>query len=326
MDHFPLLDIAIGLTLIYTFLSLLASELTEFLATLLRWRSAQLQRGIMTLLGEAVPGNPHTEEFKNSITGKLYSSSLIASITQRSRWHRRFVGPSYIPSPVFADALIEVLKMLEAEHPSDLLKETDRPVSELAQLLTRIEASNQISPCLKDNLRRLARSAETRAKTTELQMEQFKQEISLWYEFSMDRLSGVYRRKTKLMTILIGSILAVLINADSLFMLRRISENTATRSVIIENALQIQGCETDLSSTQCMAQLDTLLDGTTIPIGWHPVNFHQQFPKYAPTYLLRAVVGWLLTGIAISMGSRFWFQILEQFVEVRETGEKPDEG
>lgn len=324
MDHFPLLDIAIGLTLIYTFLSLLASELTEFLATLLRWRASQLQQGIMLLLGEAVNFKPDSDAFKNSITGKLYSSSLIASITQQSRRYRRFVGPSYIPSRVFADALIEVLQTLEAE-PQFGAKNVDQPLSELAQLLTQIESSNQVPAQLKANLRRLAKSAQTQTQQTELQMQRFKHEIALWYEQSMDRLSGVYRRNVKIMTILVGSILAVLINADSLFMLRRISENTATRSVIIDNALQIQGCETDLSSVQCMAQLDTLLDETTIPIGWHPVNFRQQFPQQSFIDIVRAIVGWILTGIAISMGSRFWFQILEQFIQVRETGEKPTE-
>jgi hypothetical protein len=323
MEHFPLLDIAIGLTLIYTFLSLLASELTEFLTTVLRWRAAQLQRGIMTLLGEAANFKQHPEEFKNTITGKLYSSALIASITQQSRRYRRFVGPSYIPSRVFADALLEVLQTLESGHKPAALQDLDQSASELSQLLVQIESSNQIPPRLKDNLKRFARSAETDAQETALQMQRFKHEIILWYEHSMDRLSGVYRRNIKVLSIVIGSTLALLINVDSLFMIRRISENTATRSVIVENALQIQGCETDLSSAQCMTQLDALLDETTVPIGWHPVNFRQQFPQRTLPYLLRAVAGWLLTGIAISMGAHFWFQILEQFIEVRETGEKP---
>ena len=322
MEHFPLLDIAIGLTLIYTFLSLLASELTEFLTTLLRWRAVQLQQGIMTLLGEAVNFNRQPEALKNTITGKLYSSSLISSITQQSRRHRRFVGPSYIPSQVFADALLEVLQTLEAAQ-KPAVQDVDQAVSELSQLLVQIESSAQIPPRLKDNLKRFAKSAAAQSQAAGSQMQRFKQEIMLWYEHSMDRLTGLYRRNLKITSIVIGSMLAVVINVDSLFMLRRISENTATRSVIVENALQIQGCETDLSSAQCMAQLDALLDETTVPIGWHPVNFRQQFPQRTLPYLLRAAAGWLLTGIAISMGAHFWFQILEQFIEIRETGEKP---
>ncbi|UBF29983.1 hypothetical protein K9N68_37915 (plasmid) [Kovacikia minuta CCNUW1] len=325
MGHFPLLDIAIGLTLIYTFLSLLVSELTEFMTTLLRWRAHHLQQGIMTLLGESLALRYHPDQFKNTVTGKLYYSSLIASITQRTRQYRRFVGPSYIPSTVFADALLEVLQTLpEVERQQPQLQQgVDQSMSELARLMAKVENSDQLPARLKDNLKRLANRTQMQAKSTELQMEQFRHEIAFWYEHSMERLSGAYRRKVKAFTVLMGSILAILINADSLYMLRRISENTATRSVIVQNAVQIQGCQEDLSSAQCMNKMAKLLDSTTVPIGWHPVNFQQQFPQFNPIVLLKVFLGWLLTGIAISMGSRFWFQILDQLVHVRETGEKP---
>jgi hypothetical protein len=326
MEHFPLLDIAIGLTLIYTFLSLLVSELTEFATTLLRWRAAQLQQGIMTLLGESMNFKQHPEAFKNSLTGKLYSSSLIASMTQQSRQYRRFVGPSYLPSLVFADALIDVLRTLAADQEIHPKADLAQSIGELSQLISKIEQSDQVPESLKENLQRLAQRTQIKARATELQMEQFRYEIAIWYEHSMERLSGVYRRNVKALTVLIGSTLAVLINADSLYMLRRISENSATRSVIIENAVQIEGCQTDLSSEECMGKMAALLDSTTIPIGWHPVNFQQQFPQRNWIYIFKATLGWLLTGIAISMGSHFWFQLLGQFVEVRDTGEKPTSG
>jgi hypothetical protein len=327
MGHFPLLDIAIGLTLIYTFFSLLVSELTEFLTTALRWRATHLQRGIMTLLGESLALRHQPDQFKNTITGRLYYSSLIGSMTQQSRRYRLFVGPSYIPSDVFADALLEVLQaMPEVERREPQLHQSaDQSMGQLARLMSKLEDSDQLPSRLKDNLKRLASRTQAQARTTELQMEQFRHEIALWYDHSMDRLSGTYRRNVKAFTVLIGSILAVLINADSLYMLRRISENTATRSVIIQNAVQIQGCQDDLSSSQCMNKMADLLDSTTVPIGWHPVNFQQQFPQLNLVYLLKAALGWLLTGIAISMGSRFWFQILDQLIQVRETGEKPAE-
>jgi len=318
MSNFPLLDIAIGLILIYTFLSLLASELTEFWTTVLRWRANHLQHGIMTLLGESIALRRHPDQFKTTITGRLYSSSLISSITHRSRRRKRAVGPSYLPPEVFADALLEVLDSLP-----EIQQDANQSVDELTLLMSKVENSDQIPSSLKTNLKRLANRAQAQTKATERQMEPFRQEIALWYEQSMDRLSGTYRRNVKAFTVLIGSVLAVLINADSLYMLRRISENTATRSVIIQNAIQIEGCQGDLSSPRCMSEMNNLLDMTTVPIGWHPVNFQQQFPQLSPIYLLKAVLGWLLTGIAISMGSRFWFQILDQLIQVRETGEKP---
>jgi hypothetical protein len=329
MGNFPLLDISIGLILIYTFLSLLASELTEFITTVLRWRANHLQKGIMTLLDESLALRRDPVQFKNTITGRLYASSAISSITQQFRRRRFAVGPSYLPAKVFADALIEVLQALPEGEQSqtpwrqEVSQSVNASVDELAHLMAKIGQCDQIPVRLKNNLMRLANRAQAQAKTTELQVEQFRQEIALWYDDAMDRLSGTYRRNVKAFTVLMGSILAVLINADSLYMLRRISENTATRSVIIQNAIQIEGCEQDLSSPQCVEKMSYLLDTTTVPIGWHPVNFQQQFPQLNLFYGFKALLGWLVTGIAISMGSRFWFQILDQLIHVRETGEKP---
>lgn len=326
MGSFPLLDIGIGLILIYTFLSLLTSEITQILTAVLRWRAKHLQQDIMTLFGESTKLRRDPEQFKNTITGRLYYSSLIAAMTQRSRSSRRFVGPSYIPSNLFADALLEVLQSLpNAESKaSQVSEDVHRSTDEIVVLMTKVEASDALPASLKDNLNQLAKRTQTRTQTTELQLEQFRQEIALWYEQSMTRLSGRYQRHVKAFTVLIGAVVAVVINADSLFMLRRLSENTATRSVIIQNAMQIQGCQADLSSSHCMNEMARLLESTTVPIGWHPVNFRQQFPKLQPYYLSRALFGWLLTGLAISMGSRFWFQLLNQFIHIEETEDKPD--
>jgi hypothetical protein len=39
--------------------------------------------------------------------------------------------------------------------------------------------------------------------------------------------------------------------------------------------------------------------------------------------MIRMLFGWLLAGMAISMGSPFWFDILGKFISVRNAGGKP---
>jgi hypothetical protein len=251
---------------------------------------------------------------------------LIASITQRSKYSRRFVGPTSIPASVFADALLEVLQSLPnaQSKAAQFTQDVHRSADAIAVLMTKVEASDAIPASLKDNLNRLAKRTQTQTEATELQLEQFKQEIARWYEQLIEHLSERYQRNVRSFTVLAGLVIAVVINADTLFMLKRLSENTATRSVIIQNAVQIEGCHTDLSSSQCMNGMARLLDNTTVPIGWHPVNVRQQFPQPKAFYLLRALVGWLLTSIAISMGSRFWFQLLNQFLHIQKAEDKSD--
>lgn len=44
--------------------------------------------------------------------------------------------------------------------------------------------------------------------------------------------------------------------------------------------------------------------------------------KY-PLALIRILLGWLIAGIAISMGAPFWFDLLGKFVNVRNAGGRP---
>jgi hypothetical protein len=204
------------------------------------------------------------------------------------------------------------------DHKTQLKQEIDEPIDAFTQLVSKVENSSEVPPQLKDNLRRLAQRAKTKTADAEQQLQQFRYEIALWFEQSNTRVTAIYQRHIKVFTVLVSSILAVVINADSLYMLRRISENTAMRTVIIQNVLQIEGCQNNLSSLNCMNRMASLLDSTTILIGWHPVNRRTQFPQLSGFYVLRAVIGWLLTGIAISMGARFWFQLLGKFIDIRE--------
>jgi hypothetical protein len=37
------------------------------------------------------------------------------------------------------------------------------------------------------------------------------------------------------------------------------------------------------------------------------------------------VLGWLLTGVAVSLGAPFWFDILNKFINIRGSGKSPSE-
>ena len=58
------------------------------------------------------------------------------------------------------------------------------------------------------------------------------------------------------------------------------------------------------------------LDGLKLPIGWPD-------PAFAREWYMR-LLGWLITGFAISFGAPFWFDLLNRMMVVRSTV-KPDE-
>jgi hypothetical protein len=320
MEQFPLLDIVIGLSLIYTLLSLLSSELTEFVVTVLRWRTRSLKRGIMILLGESLDLDENSNQFKDTITGRLYSSASMPAIIQYFNQRRIPVAASFIPGELFAEVLLEVLQGLP--NADNLAGEETASEMTLEKLLSMIESSSKVSPQLRANLNRLIRRTQIVQPEPKQQMAQLKHEIALWFNYSMADAIVVYKHDLKVITFLVSFVLAIVINADSLYIIRRISENTATRAIVVQNATQVQGCQDDLNSPQCVERMSSVMESSTLPIGWHPINRQRQFSQFNIGNLSRATGGWLLTGIAISMGSRFWFQLLNRLLHFRDSNSK----
>lgn len=42
-----------------------------------------------------------------------------------------------------------------------------------------------------------------------------------------------------------------------------------------------------------------------------------------PIDLLKLLIGWIVSGLAISMGAPFWFDLLGKIMNVRNSGSKP---
>lgn len=71
-----------------------------------------------------------------------------------------------------------------------------------------------------------------------------------------------------------------------------------------------------------------------LPLGWGEANRNQQLgrdpdsnqPNQNIPFLLwlRIPLGWIVSGLAISMGASFWFDLLGKLVNVRNAGKRPD--
>ncbi|NEP09113.1 MAG: hypothetical protein F6K14_02460 [Symploca sp. SIO2C1] len=96
------LNIAIGLILIYLTCSLISSEIQELIATLFEWRAKNLKNAIAQLLGEESPDTP--------LINKIYNSPLIQSLNHKSTNKIKSTGPSYLPAELFSTALIEIIR------------------------------------------------------------------------------------------------------------------------------------------------------------------------------------------------------------------------
>ncbi|MBD2019824.1 hypothetical protein H6F43_06430 [Leptolyngbya sp. FACHB-36] len=266
----------------------------------------------------------------------------------------------------------DALSKLVAEK---ALSEDDRALYERYQTYKDIQtALDKMPQSLRQSLSSLARRAETRSQRVGNDLSQFRDEIALWFDRSMNRSSGVYKRNAKGVAIAIGIFLASFTNADSFYVTDRLTSDENLRDVITAQATRLVETNGSNPSRLTSAELEQLKDATdvalkklAVPVGWSAVNLGQQFncrsqrptapindtdsewtklfkqclPNQSsaetaliplkiaeiglryPIDLMRMLLGWIVTGIAIAMGAPFWFDLLGKVVNVRNAGAKP---
>ena len=140
----------------------------------------------------------------------------------------------------------------------------------------------------------------------------------------MDRASGWYKRYARVWAIVLGMIIALAFNADSVRLTTELWENQALRMQIVAQAadlVQQQGAD---EGTQPTAQeAEQILSDLGLPIGWELDNLPDPKSESLALDWFVKVLGWFITGLAISQGSSFWFDLLKRVMKVRDSGAKP---
>lgn len=156
---------------------------------------------------------------------------------------------------------------------------------EIEKGLTKLPAS------VRESLSVLARRAQTRVKQTESDINQLREEVSLWFDRSMSRASGVYKRNAKGVAILIGIAIASFINADTFHVFNRLSSDENLREVITKRAGEVVPPPGSTTRPPLRQELDDIrnqtndvLKNVALPISWNPTNLSKQFdcPPAAP--------------------------------------------
>jgi hypothetical protein len=178
-------------------------------------------------------------------------------------------------------------------------------------------------------------------------VERARRNIEDWYDGMMDRVSGWYKRRTTVLMLLLGFVVAAVVNADTINMANTLARDGALRSSLVAAAEQrirtplpitTPGVpittpggtpeEVDAQATKNLQSTYDSLNALGLPLGWTwatPTNTNdrRRVPDTFGDFLLK-LVGLLVTGFAISQGAPFWFDVLNKFMVVRSTV-KPSE-
>ena len=331
-------DVAIGIAFFYLLITFCTSALVEMISTVLNWRARMLHDAIHNMLKQSslVTGR---DIYHNPQVLALCRNSAAPSpvdLAERHGWRPSKGGtpPSYIPPATFSGAVLESL--LNKAKPPVVLS-PDGAIQSIQSLLsnpTEVERAHFDAPCEEDALRSiLLTTLATQGKS--IQAVRFA--IEKWYSDTMDRTSGWYKRRTQSCLLIIGLVIAFGCNLDTIAVARWLWQGDAARQAAIsaasdyasKNPAPKQSSEptksekqTDTPAVALVAQIvsaDQQVSKLQYPIGWPPSNWKLGWISWALEYLFGA----LITAIAISMGSSFWFDAVQNLIKIRGTGPKP---
>lgn len=328
MFNTSIIDVAIGMVFIYLLLSLLCTATNELIELLVKKRATDLERGIRELLQpdstsgtKGIVQDIYDHPLVNSLYGGTYENSGIKSAL---RYVKRTQLPSYIPARNFALALMDVV--VPDASP-------DAAADPLSTLRARLESIE--NPRVQKALTALVDSAAGDIARARVNIEE-------WYNSSMDRVSGWYKRRSHIIVLVLGLLVSIAVNADSVLMVRRLASDRALRDSLVASA-NVYAQEAVKSNattppdpfptTQCsqlcadespqckLKKTQCEIGALGLPLGWASrsdprLNWNA---NSLGGHLQDHLFGWLLTALAISLGAPFWFDILNKVIVIRST-------
>jgi len=298
------LEWAIGIVFVYLLLAIVCTTINEWVAGATGVRSKTLKQAIDQLLDQQ-KGSDDTKSFLDQFWEHPLISGMKTPGKAPSAAH-----PSYLQARTFATAVID-------------LATKDKPGSiSFADLETGVKD-------LPDGDVKKALLALIQNASGELDVAQ--KNIENWFNDTMDRASGWYKRKTQFATIVIAALLTIVTNADTVRIGHILWTNNTVRSMLVEKAkahteasagtTQVTYPDKNKPLSPFKAKQDEL-DALKPLLGWAGEDLKDLSDwRVWPPRLL----GWLLSTAAISLGAPFWFDLLNKMMNLRNAGKRPDD-
>jgi hypothetical protein len=271
-----ILDVAIGLAFVFLLFSLLVSAASELLAAAFKWRAAFLWRGIENLLQDqaardklyehplirgladvvvppaaAGPGVVDWQQGRRGpsyIPSRTFALALIYTLREPHAAVDNAIGRLQRVTEQFAadpaamvaeigrtvDDIIANTQNQALKDKLQRLKSTTDPqqLAFLVRTLAAEQADAWISgaaPSLQGALRPLLDEAAN-------DIDRFRENIEIWFNDGMNRVSGWYKRYTSWVHLGIALVLSVLLNVDALNITRTLWREPTLRAAIVNEA------------------------------------------------------------------------------------------
>lgn len=352
MTGLVVLDIVIGLVFVYLLYSLLASIVQEGLANILGLRAKFLQKAIIRMLEDGNIGG--TSSFWGSLIGffkisfrkqdttilhftqAFYNFPLIKYLAEDD-YHSK---PSYISGSNFSKTILGLLRGNEFQAGDDPRVPIEDALRQ-GKLKWPSDNLNYLKEETLSHLRFLW--AESQGD-----VDKYQKLLEQWFDDTMLRSTGWYKKHTQGMLFLIGFLIAIFFNVDTIKIADRLAKDPVLREQMVKQAdtyIKTHKAELELLKTTPKDSLanpesleaiqkkaDALMDkantllakdlsdvNNQLALGWPCKSDSCSNASFCieENVSKGSLFGWLLTAFAISLGAPFWFDLLSKLMKLR---------
>jgi len=330
MFNSSILDVIIGLVFCFASVALFVSSINEALASFLKLRHKTLLAGLQKMLNDPAGTGLVKSLYEHAlidpmsltlppVAATIDGAALAApapppapnpppQVAVTPTWPAWASGrqlPAYIASQDFAHALIDIIRT--APQASSDLKADIAAVAD-------------------PQLRQALQGFYARAQGN---VEQFGDAIANWFDNAMDRLSGAYKRKAQAWTFAIAFVASAGLNIDAFYVLDQLWKRPEMAAAVVSPAsaqlIAAGATPADAAASQAAALTprDVMATLNTLPVGWAVDRKIPGGTGAAIRFWLWWIFGVAITASAAVFGAPFWFDLLQQLIQVRGTGAKP---
>jgi hypothetical protein len=320
MSVSAVLDIALGLSFVFLLFSLAVSRINETITTALKLRYKGLASGIAAMVGQGdgllsvdkVLGHELIQPLQQAAKGfpgvSFMRKSAAAGTGLQRDASSATRGISYLPARTFSAVVLDLLAPADPAVPDPL-----------AQASTAISGLDPHNPARAPLMRMMTDAQGNRDK--------FRQSIEHWFDDTMARASGWYKRYVQRIILIISIVLVASLNVDSINIAQVLWRLPTERAAVAAAAASQAGSSSNASQSADSDVQD--ISALKLPIGWTP-SYTKSTPSTDPRHVpigaaswIIKILGLILSVLALSLGAPFWFQALGTIASWRQSGPKP---
>ena len=319
-----ILEVGMGLILIYLVLSLVCTAINEQISQALSLRGETLWNAVKQLLGDPAGTGLARDLFNNHLVRSQISKdipkpSLLEQFTsgkssassedlQKAAAERTAsddstadasekAKPSYLSPAIFAQALMQITE--NGTKFSNAAQEVEGLVHPMQKIIDPI------------------------INAAEGNEQAIQEKLEAVYNSAMDRASGVYKQQIQRITIVVGLLIAWSANADTLVIAQKlwVSPTLRQASVAAATASAYKPTSEAAAAPEALKLSPELTAATEPLLGWGKESDRLRrclsWNPHEWGWLMSKLIGILITGFAISLGAPFWFDRLSTIINVR---------